>query len=451
MDKVFPLQKRSKKEIKKFKNPWITQGILNSIHECHYLYYTAYIVKKDDASIKQYKAYKLKLVRTIENAKDLDKQKNFQKCSGNSSKTWKALNEFFNQTKNKETPKICLKDENNDLQTDPKKVANMLNSHFVQKRVNLASKLPKPHTSIYDSMGPRLEKTISSTPINDTEILNCINDLKAKNEAKILKWLAKKLVPILKIIFNRFMEVGKYPNICKLGKVTSLFKGGDKYSKDNFRPITVLSQINHVFEKILKERLTSFLNDINFLTDFQFGFRKKHATSHGITFLNEKILENLQKKHVSAALFIDLKSAFDTIDPQILVSKLEHIGVRGKMLLVIEDYLKNRKQYVRNGDVESIILEVLIGVPQGSILGPLLFIIFINDILKCCSMSAALFADDAVFIVDDKNVKSLEKKLSQNTKQIFNWLIANKLTLNSGKTKYMIFRSKHDAKLLKKS
>ena len=118
----------------------------------------------------------------------------------------------------------------------------------------------------------------------------------------------------------------------------------------------------------------------------------------------EKILENLQKKHVTAALFIDLKSAFDTIDPQILVSKLEHIGVRGKLLFVIEDYLKNRKQYVRNGDVESILLEVLIGVPQGSILGPLLFIIFINDIMKCCSMSAALFADDAVFIVDEKSV-----------------------------------------------
>ena len=101
-------------------------------------------------------------------------------------------------------------------------------------------------------------------------------------------------------------------------------------------------------------------------------------------------------------MFIDLKSAFDTIDPQILVAKLEHIGVRGKMLGVIEDYLKNRKQYVRNGDAESILMEVLIGVPQGSVLGPLLFIIFINDIPNSCSMSAALFADDAVFIVHKK-------------------------------------------------
>ena len=120
------------------------------------------------------------------------------------------------------------------------------------------------------------------------------------------------------------------------------------------------------------------------------------------------------------------------------------------MLWVIQDYLKNRKQYVRNGDAESILMEVLIGVPQGSVLGPLLFIIFINDIVNCSSMSAALFADDAVFITDDNNVKALEKDLSQNAKQIFNWLITNKLSLNFGKTKYMIFHNKQDQKILKR-
>ena len=119
------------------------------------------------------------------------------------------------------------------------------------------------------------------------------------------------------------------------------------------------------------------------------------------------------------------------------------------MLWLIEDYLKNRKQYVKNGDVDSMLLDVLIGVPQGSVLGPLLFIIFINDIIDCCSMRAALFADDAVFIAEEKSVKLLERNLNQNTKQIFNWLITNKLTLNFTKTKYMIFHNKRDSNSLK--
>ena len=109
----------------------------------------------------------------------------------------------------------------------------------------------------------------------------------------------------------------------------------------------------------------------------------------------------------------------------------------------------NRKQCVKNGDIESIVLDVLIGVPQGSVLGPILFIIFINDIVKCCEMSAVLFADDAVFIAEGKTIKLLQKCLNQNVKFIFNWLTTNKLTLNSGKTKYMIFHCKKDAKTIR--
>ena len=119
------------------------------------------------------------------------------------------------------------------------------------------------------------------------------------------------------------------------------------------------------------------------------------------------------------------------------------------MLSVIQDYLKNRKQYVKNGDVESTVLDVLIGVPQGSVLGPLLFIIFINDIVNTSSMSAALFADDAVFITEEEHVKKLQQSLNNGARNIFNWLIANKLTLNFGKTKYMIFHNKRDPKIIK--
>ena len=149
VDKVFPLRKRSKKQLKKFKNPWITQGILNSRQKCHYLYHQT-LIKRDDASTRRYKSYKLQLVRSIEKAKDLEKQENFQRCSGDSAKTWKAINEFFSKKQSRETPLISLKDDDDAIQTDPKVVANILNSHFTQKRLNLASKLPSSQSSIYD-------------------------------------------------------------------------------------------------------------------------------------------------------------------------------------------------------------------------------------------------------------------------------------------------------------
>ena len=129
------------------------------------------------------------------------------------------------------------------------------------------------------------------------------------------------IAPKLVLIFNKFVDSGVYPENLKIAKVTPLHKKGDKDNVDNFRPISVLTQFNKLFEKLLHARLMRFIKKYKILKDYQFGFRKNHNTSHGISYLNEKIIENLEKKKVCAVLFIDLKSAFDTIDHNILAKK----------------------------------------------------------------------------------------------------------------------------------
>ena len=138
-------------------------------------------------------------------------------------------------------------------------------------------------------------------------------------------------------------------------------------------------------------------------------------------------------------LFIDLKSAFDTVDMNILLKKLEHYGFRGKILKLLASYLKDRKQFVKCGDIESTLLSVVCGVPQGSVLGPLLFILYINDIENCSAFESVLFADDAALLLAADNIKKLKKFVNSEAKLLHEWLISNKLTLNLKKTKYMLF------------
>ena len=328
----------------------------------------------------------------------------------------------------------------------PQAVANELNKHFVTKGPKLASKLPTLNKSVLSYMGRRNPSSMIFEDITVSEVINIVvkyfeDKLSSGHDnipAMIIKWCITHIAPILTNIFNDCVNSGHYPKSLKIAKVTPLFKEGDTSVADNYRPISVLPQIDKIFEKLIHERMVAFEKQHKFLKKTQFGFRKGHSTSHGITHLNEQVIDKLEKKKVSALLFIDLKSAFDTVNIDILLKKLEHYGYRGKILNLLTSYLHDRKQFIASGEITSCILEVVTGVPQGSVLGPFLFIIYINDIDNCSSFDNSLFADDAALLLSADHVKQLKKVVKKEVQLLHEWLITNKLTLNLTKTKYML-------------
>ena len=208
---------------------------------------------------------------------------------------------------------------------------------------------------------------------------------------------------------------------------------------DNYRPISLLSCISKILEKIVALRLTSFLTECNILSNWQFGFRSQHSTVHPMVHFTNFLSDAINKKKHSLAIFCDLKKAFDCCDHTILLSKLEKYGIRGSELLWFKSYLTDRKQFVALNGKSSLLTEVLLGVPQGSILGPLLFLLYINDLPLASKLFALLFADDTTLLASSNSVESLVEFVNIELKKICDFFRTNKLMLHPDKTKILFF------------
>ena len=231
-----------------------------------------------------------------------------------------------------------------------------------------------------------------------------------------------------------------YPDSLKIARVKPIFKGGVKNQIPSYRPISILTQINRILEKILRDRLYEFMK--NKLYRKQFGFRPKNSTEHPVLDLKEVRVENCSKKLVSCILFLDLKKAFDTVSHKILLKKLEYYGVKGVALKLFESYLSNRKQLTVIDNCESALDLIEWGVPQGSVLGPLLFLIFINDIPHASDLGTWLFADDTSLVASASNLSLLQNIMNTQVDKIQNWLLANKLSVHYvDKSQYMLINS----------
>ena len=243
--------------------------------------------------------------------------------------------------------------------------------------------------------------------------------------AKVVSVICKPLAHICNISFR----TGVFPSRMKIAKVIPMFKSGTKTEVTNYRPISLLSQFSKILEKLFLTRINSFLCANNILSSSQYGFRTKLSTSLAVMELIEEITNATDNKKHAIGVFIDLKKAFDTVDHGILINKLEHYGVRGAASDWLKSYLSNRKQFVNIDGCSSELLDVSCGVPQGSILGPTLFILYINDICNVSNLvKFILFADDTNVFCAGDNKLELECMLNRELAKLCTWFAVNKLS-----------------------
>ena len=450
LDKHIPLKKVSNKSFKNRFKPWITHGILKSLKkrsDLHSRYLRAKDPERKQLIYHRFKIYRNMLVKLIKKSKENHFSKYFSDNVKNLRQTWKGIKSIIQNKNNAESLPTCIFDKGSSV-TDPSQIANTFNSYFSSIGETLQSKIHSSHISFTRYLkNPNIHSFFVS-PTDSTEVSNLISGLKNGKASGpnsiptiVLKHLNRDISTILADLFNLSFSTGVFPEKLKTSSVLPLFKKDSKLICGNYRPISLLSNISKLLEKLMYSRLYRFLNIYNCITELQFGFRANHSTSHALVSITEKIREALDTGHFACGIFIDLQKAFDTVDHDILVSKLEYYGARGIAKSWFTSYLHNRKQFVTINGFKSSLKTIKFGVPQGSVLGPLLFLIYINDLnISVKNSIVHHFADDTNLLSIDKSITVLCKKVNYDLKGITNWLNANRISLNVNKTKFIIFR-----------
>ena len=445
LDKHAPIQHIRKKSSS---IPWLTSEIKKLLFDRDKKKRRAMITKLN-ADWDEYKASRNKVNIALRQAKADYYRNKIATQNNNPKEAWKTINSLLGRSFS-DTSVNELKVNDANL-TSPGEIAEAFNTYFSNVGPILANSMADSSVSFEQFVKPIQSKMLRFKLVPYSKVLNLLNSLSKskatgldKISGKILKAAASSIASSLTYIFNHALISSHFPSEWKVARLLPLFKKGPRNLAENYRPISILPTISKLMERIMYDQLYEYLNENSLLSDHQFGFRKFHSTASALLDCTNSWYMNMDRKMFNLVVFLDLKKAFDTVNHDILVRKLELYGITGNALSMIKSFLTNRKQKCQLGDVITSESSVTCGIPQGSILGPLLFLLYINDLPDCLrQVSPRLFADDTNLTVAGETIEEVELAMNNDLLRIKEWLLANKLSLNVAKTEFLLIGSHH--------
>ena len=452
-DISFPVITVRPKSTKFSHSPWMTPGLLISSKTKQKLF-NKKLNSPTQVNVSKFKYYNNIYNMCRHRSQQLYYSKRFTDCKDDLKTTWKLIREVSCSRKvQKDNLPDYFRWKGNIIR-GPQEIANNFNRYFTEVGPDLASKIPDSKKHFSNFLGTPNKQDFKFSEMSEIRILNFIKNMKPKSSFgedcisnNVLKLIAPTIIQPLKHLINISLTTGYFPDQFKIAKVIPIFKESDCHEFSNFRPISLLNSISRLFESIVCFQVTGFTDACDILYKHQYGFRAKHNINHPLLHFTDNIFNALNNNKFNISIFIDLKKAFDTVNYDILLKKLEHYGIRNTELLWFKNYLQNRQQYVHLSkiagvsNVNSSKLQCKSGIPQGSCLGPLLFLIFINDLPNATDLSTLLFADDCTFQISGSNSQSLIRLANLELEKAECWFNSNKLTINAKKTKYIFYKN----------
>lgn len=425
--------------------PWITPGILRCIRNRDMMQHKLKQNPYDEVLRITYRRYRNFCNNLVKKLKRKYERQLLQESVGDSKKLWENIGKITHLKKKNVINTELLNIKPTSLQS-----ANYINNFFSTVGKNLADSIDQlsGDQAVLSTPRPMHMSSFVLLDTDEKEVQNILMSLKSNSApgwdsipTNFLKLARDTIVPVITHLCNLCFSKGVFPAPLKESIITPVYKGGDRDEVGNYRPISVLPAISKIMERLINSRLQNYLNRFNILSGAQYGFRSGRSTEDAVNALTSLIVDKLDTKSKCLAVFLDLKKAFDTVSVPILIQKMERVGIRGVPLNLFTDYLSGRTQRVRVGNIVSNRADVTYGVPQGSVLGPTLFLIYINELCDMQLEGARVFsyADDTAIVFAAHTWSEVGRMAEDGLAKVARWLSTNLLTLNIQKTNYMCF------------